>query len=236
VLNRRFTIVEGWNMRELRAALAKNEDLQHETGAMSDTELMGKLGHAGQHPEGRFLPETYLFVRGDSDLDILRRAHDAMAKALAAAWEGRAQDNVLATPDEALVLASIVEKETGVADERPQIAGVFARRLKLGNAPGNRPDDHLRHGQRVRRQHPQGGPAGDSPYNTYKIAACRRRRSRCPASTRCARSSTRGRRTRSTSWPSAMAAGAMSSAATTADHQAAWRAYYGALSRKESCA
>jgi len=170
VLNRRFTIVEGWNMRELRAALAKNEDLQHETASMSDTELMGKLGHAGQHPEGRFLPETYLFVRGDSDLDVLRRAHDAMAKALAAAWEDRAQDNVLQTPDEALVLASIVEKETGVADERPQIAGVFARRLKLGMRLETDPTIIYGMGSAYAGNIRKADLLADTPYNTYKRA------------------------------------------------------------------
>ena len=83
-----------------------------ETGDMDDAALMAALGHPGQHPEGRFLPETYAYQRGDSDLDILRRAHVAMAQALDEAWQARADDVPLATPDEALVLASIVEKET----------------------------------------------------------------------------------------------------------------------------
>ena len=125
-------IVPGWTVRDLRAALKKNTQLGHETGELTDAALMAKLGHAGQHPEGRFLPETYQFVRGDTDLDILRRAYDAMTRALDAAWEDRATDTVLKSKDEVLILASIVEKETGVGDERPQIAGVFARRLKLG--------------------------------------------------------------------------------------------------------
>ncbi|QIL20989.1 endolytic transglycosylase MltG [Thermomonas sp. HDW16] len=132
VERRMFTIVEGWNIRELRAALAKVESLQQESTKLDDAALMKTLGHAGQHPEGRFLPETYAWVRGDSDLDILKRAHDAMDNALDAAWASRAGDVPLKTRDEALVLASIVEKETGIAEERPAIAGVFARRLKIG--------------------------------------------------------------------------------------------------------
>src|SRR3546814_1917663 len=86
---------------------------------------MEALAHPGQHPEGRFLPGTYAYTRGDSDLDLLGRAHDALDKALDAAWQSRDADLPLASKEEALVLASIVEKETGIADERPQIAGVF---------------------------------------------------------------------------------------------------------------
>jgi UPF0755 protein len=170
VVNRRFTIVEGWNMRELRAALARNKELAQETTSMSDAELMGKLGHAGQHPEGRFLPETYLFVRGDSDLDVLRRAHEAMARTLAQTWEDRAQDNVLKTPEEALILASIVEKETGVADERPQIAGVFARRLKLGIRLQTDPTVIYGMGSAYAGNIRKSDLLTDTPYNTYTRA------------------------------------------------------------------
>ena len=115
---------------------------------------MAQLGHPGQHPEGRFLPETYVYTRGDSDLDVLKRAHAAMDKALDAAWQSRAADLPLKSTDEALILASIVEKETGIADERPQIAGVFAAPAEARHAPADRPDRDLRHGQRLRRQHP----------------------------------------------------------------------------------
>jgi UPF0755 protein len=93
---------------------------------------MARLGAGGMHPEGRFLPETYHYTRGLTDLDVLRRTYTAMQTALEAAWRKRAADVPLKTPYEALILASIVEKETGVAAERPQIAGVFARRLRLG--------------------------------------------------------------------------------------------------------
>ena len=132
VIQQRITIVEGWNFRTLRAALAANPGLEATTAGSSDAEIMDKLGRKGVHPEGRFLPETYLFTRGTSDLDILRRAADAMDDALAKVWQQRAPNKYIDTPDKLLTLASIVEKETGVASERPRIAGVFLRRLELG--------------------------------------------------------------------------------------------------------
>ena len=131
VMNYRFTIVEGWNIRELRAALAKATPLQQKTADLDNAALMRALGLGAQHPEGRFLPETYLYTRNDSDLDVLKRAAEAMEKALAEAWSGRDPDLPLKTPYEMLTLASIVEKETGIASERPQIAGLFLRRLKV---------------------------------------------------------------------------------------------------------
>ena len=170
VISHRFTIVEGWNIRDLRAALARAELLRHETGAMDDAQLMAALGHAGQHPEGRFLPETYAFVRGDSDLDVLRRADAAMEKSLDAAWKDRAPDTVLKSKDEALVLASIVEKETGVAEERPQIAGVFARRLKLGMRLQTDPTVIYGMGSGYAGNIRKTDLLADTPYNTYTRA------------------------------------------------------------------
>jgi UPF0755 protein len=115
----------------LPSTLAKAEPLEHETAALDDAALMARLGFPGQHPEGRFLPETYLYTRGDDDLDILARAHAAMRKALDEAWKARAPDLPLKSPEELVVLASIVEKETGIADERSRVAAVFINRLKL---------------------------------------------------------------------------------------------------------
>ena len=167
VIHHRFTIVEGWNIRELRAALAKAAPLEQGSAALDDAALMAKLGHAGQHPEGRFLPETYLYTRGDSDLDVLARAHAAMAQALASAWEARTDDSVLKTPDEMLTLASIVEKETGIAEERPQIAGVFERRLRIGMRLQTDPAVIYGIGPgydgNIRRRDLE----TDTPYNTY---------------------------------------------------------------------
>lgn len=131
VTSYRFTIIEGWNIRELRAALAKATPLKQDGAQLDHAALMQALGRGGQHPEGRFLPETYHYTRNDSDVDVLRRAADAMDKALADAWEARDPGLPLRTPYELLTLASIVEKETGAPEERPQIAGVFVRRLQV---------------------------------------------------------------------------------------------------------
>ena len=163
----RFTIVEGWNIRELRTALARAQPLLQKTAEMSADELMAALGHAGEHPEGRFLPETYVYGRGDSDLDLLRRAYDAMEKALATAWGQRQPDTKLKTPYEMLVMASIVEKESGIAEERPQIAGLFDRRLKIGMRLQTDPTVIYGIGPdydgNIRRTH----LTTDTPYNTY---------------------------------------------------------------------
>jgi len=167
VLSYRFTIVEGWNIRQLRAALARATPLRQETADLDDGALMAKLGHADQHPEGRFLPETYVYTRNDSDLDLLRRAHDALDRALDAAWESRAADLPLQSKDEALVLASIVEKETGIADERPQIAGVFLRRLKLGMRLQTDPTVIYGMGSAYAGNLRKTDLLADTPYNTY---------------------------------------------------------------------
>lgn len=132
VVQHRLTIVEGWNFRQLRAALARATPLVQEGARLDDAALMAALGFPGEHPEGRFLPETYVYQRGDSDLDVLGRAHKAMTQALEQVWQERAQGLPLDNPYELLTLASIIEKETGLAAERPQIAGVFVRRLKMG--------------------------------------------------------------------------------------------------------
>ena len=129
IVSHRFTIVEGWNIRELRAALAKATPLKQTIADLDDAALMKALGREGVHPEGRFLPETYAYTGNDSDLDLLRRANADLEKTLDVAWQARAADLPLKTKEEALVLASMVEKDTGIASERPQFAGVFVRWL-----------------------------------------------------------------------------------------------------------
>lgn len=170
VVSYRFTIVEGWNIRELRAALAKAQPLKQETAQLDDAALMKALGHAGQHPEGRFLPETYQYNRGDSDLQVLKRAYAAMDKALTEAWNARAADVPLRSADEALILASIVEKETGIAEERPQIAGLFARRLKLGMLLQTDPAVIYGMGSSYAGNIRKQDLTTDTPYNTYTRA------------------------------------------------------------------
>ena len=167
VISYRFTIVEGWNIRQLRAAINNATPLLHETNQLDDTALMKLLGHQGQHAEGRFLPETYVYSRGDSDVDVLKRAHEAMDKALAEAWESRAQDVPLKSAEEALILASIIEKETGLASERPQIAGVFARRLKLGMKLQTDPTVIYGIGSAYDGNIRRRDLLTDTPYNTY---------------------------------------------------------------------
>ena len=132
VIQHRFTIVEGWTFVQLRAALAQATDLKQTLAANADADIMRALGDADSPAEGWFLPETYSYVKAMSDLDILRRAHESMRKELDRLWAARAQAQPLQSPYQALILASIVEKETARADERPQIAGVFLHRLQLG--------------------------------------------------------------------------------------------------------
>ena len=132
VIQHKCTIVEGWTFAQLREALAHDAELAQTLPALGDGELMKTLGAGGAPPEGWFLPETYQFVKGMSDLDILRRAHTAMQRKLDTLWAARAPDLPLTSPYQALILASIVEKETAQPAERGLIAGVFEHRLKIG--------------------------------------------------------------------------------------------------------
>lgn len=170
VIQHRVTIVPGWNIRDLRAALAKADPLVHDATGLSDADLMAKLGKPGQHPEGRFLPETYVYTRGDGELDVLRRAHGAMEKALDAAWRARHKESVLKSPDEMLTLASIVEKETGIAEERPAIAGLFERRLRIGMRLQTDPTVIYGMGTRYDGNIRKADLTTDTPYNTYTRA------------------------------------------------------------------
>ena|SRR5690554_3257569 len=128
VISYRFTIVEGWSLQQLLDNLGQDPVLVHTVTTVADLAVLEQLPAA--HPEGWFLPETYVFTRGDKDIDILRRAYSAMQIALEKTWQGRAQGLPYETPYELLIMASIVEKETSMPDERPDIAGVFVRRLQ----------------------------------------------------------------------------------------------------------
>jgi len=167
VLQRDFTVVDGWTFRQLREALAKVPTLRHDAASVEDAELMRRIGAPGEKPEGRFLPETYAYVKGDSDLDILKRAHAAMVRTLAELWPGRDKDLPLATPYEALILASIVEKETGRAEERPKIAGVFMRRLQNHMLLQTDPAVIYGMGETYAGNIRRGDLLADTPYNTY---------------------------------------------------------------------
>ena len=140
VIQYRITFVEGWTVHDLRLALAADPVLVQTLPGVPEDELLAHIGvsklpeGAGEAhaAEGLFLPETYHFTRGTTDAQLLKRAHEALVQALDAAWTSRAADLPLASPYDALVLASIVEKETGLPEERGEVAGVFVRRLKLG--------------------------------------------------------------------------------------------------------
>ena len=167
---RALTLVEGWNFRQVRAALAAEESLRHDSAALSDADLMVQLERSGVHPEGRFFPDTYAYAKGSSDLAVLRRALHSMDRRLEAAWSQRATDTPLKSADEALILASIVEKETGRASDRGQIAGVFANRLRIGMLLQTDPTVIYGLGEKfdgnLRRRDLQ----TDTPWNTYTRA------------------------------------------------------------------
>jgi len=129
---RSVTLVEGWTFKQVRAALLKAEHLKPDSKGLSDALIMEQLGLPGRHPEGRFYPDTYTYAKGSSDLKVLLRALHAMDKQLMQAWQARAVDTPLKTLEELLILASIIEKETGQPSDRPMVASVFSNRLRLG--------------------------------------------------------------------------------------------------------
>jgi UPF0755 protein len=125
-------LIDGWTFRQFRAELAKADALKPTTAGLSDEQIMQALGAPNVSPEGRFHPDTYAYSKGSSDIAVLRRAYRAMQRRLESAWQERAPDTPLRSADDALVLASIVEKETGVGADRARIAGVFVNRLRIG--------------------------------------------------------------------------------------------------------
>lgn len=170
VVQRSLTLVEGWNFRQVRNALASAENLRQTLPAeLTDGEVMAALGYAGEHPEGRFFPDTYQYTLGMSDRDILQRAHERMAAVLEEVWAARDEGLPITSAYEALILASIVEKETGVPSERAEIAGVFTRRLRIGMRLQTDPTVIYGLGTdyqgNIRRRHLQQPTA----YNTYVI-------------------------------------------------------------------
>ena len=131
VLLHTLTIPEGWNFRQALAAIQANPDVVVEFAGLSPEEIMKRLGQAGRNPEGLFFPDTYRFPRGTTDRELLQLAQSRLEEELASAWLKRSRGLTLPSPYEALILASLVEKETGEADERPLIAGVFLNRLRI---------------------------------------------------------------------------------------------------------
>ena len=164
-----LTLVEGWNFRQVRAALAKNDKLEQTLAGLSDSELMEKLGHAGVFPEGRFFPDTYRFVRGMTDAEVLEKAYDRLEEVLAKEWSKRSPDVPYSEPYQALIMASLVEKETGVPQERGQIAGVFVRRMQIGMMLQTDPTVIYGLGERYNGKLTRASLREPTPYNTYVI-------------------------------------------------------------------
>jgi UPF0755 protein len=164
------TLVEGWNFHQVRAALAKEEKLDHTLEGLSDSQVMEKLGHAGLFPEGRFFPDTYRFVRGMTDVELLKTAYDRLDEVLAKEWNQRATDLPYSDPYQALIMASLVEKETGVPQERGQIAGVFVRRMAIGMLLQTDPTVIYGLGDRYSGKLTRAHLKEPTPYNTYVIA------------------------------------------------------------------
>lgn len=165
-----LTLVEGWNFRQVRAALAKEEKLDHNLNGLSDSQVMDKLGHTGVFPEGRFFPDTYRYVRGMSDIELLKTAYDRLDEVLAKEWEQRAADAPYTEPYQALIMASLVEKETGVPQERGQIAGVFVRRMAMGMLLQTDPTVIYGLGERYSGKLTRAHLKEATPYNTYMNA------------------------------------------------------------------
>ncbi|GKS70291.1 UPF0755 protein [Nitrosomonas sp. PY1] len=129
---REITFIEGWTFAQLRKTLNNHPDVKHDSIALSELQILQHIGAAETLAEGLFFPDTYFFVRGDSDLNIFRRAYQAMQSHLQTYWLARCESLPLTTPYEALILASIIEKETGLESDRAEIAGVFVNRLRKG--------------------------------------------------------------------------------------------------------
>jgi UPF0755 protein len=126
------SVIEGWTFKQLRDALDTNPDINHDTANLTDREILQRIGATENHPEGLFFPDTYYFAAGSSDLRIFKRAYQTMQKRLQEAWLARAPGLPMQSQYQALILASIVEKETGTASDRAMIAGVFVNRLRKG--------------------------------------------------------------------------------------------------------
>ena len=162
-----ITLVEGWTFVQVRAALQKAELLAPDTIGLEPEMIMEKLGRPGVHPEGRFFPDTYTYAKGSSDLALLKRAARAMDKRLDAAWSLRNPDTPLKSPEQALILASIVEKETGKSADRAQIGGVFSNLLRIGMPLQTDPTVIYGLGAKFDGNLRKRDLLADTPYNTY---------------------------------------------------------------------
>jgi UPF0755 protein len=162
-----IVFVEGSTFRQLRSVLDAHSDVRHDTAGLTDRDLLARIGAQEVYPEGLFFPDTYLFAKQSSDVHILRRAYGAMQRRLAAEWQARDPSLPYRTPYEALIMASIVEKETGLATDRPMVASVFVNRLRLGMLLQTDPTVIYGLGERFDGNLRKRDLTADTPYNTY---------------------------------------------------------------------
>ncbi|MBC7917171.1 MAG: endolytic transglycosylase MltG [Rhodoferax sp.] len=164
---RSVVLLEGWNIRQVREALRKADQLKPLTQGLSEPALMEQLGRPGVHPEGRFFPDTYTYPKGSSDIMLLQRAMRAMDKRLAKAWELRDATVALQSPEQALILASIVEKETGRESDRTMVSSVFNNRLRIGMRLQTDPTVIYGLGEAFDGNLRKNDLLTDTPWNTY---------------------------------------------------------------------
>ncbi|MDW7747772.1 endolytic transglycosylase MltG [Halomonas sp.] len=164
-----LTVPEGWTFAQMRELLDAAPKLAHHTEGLSDEQVMARLDREGRHPEGWFFPDTYRYHKGLSDLEILRQALDRMEATLDEVWAGRDDDLPLENPYEALIMASLIERETGAPEERPEIAGVFKRRLERGMRLQTDPTVIYGMGERYEGNITRADLREATPYNTYVI-------------------------------------------------------------------
>lgn len=165
-----FSIIEGWSFRQLIQAVSDNTALEHTLAGLDDAAIMERLGHKGLHPEGRFFADTYTFSKGGSDIEFLQRAYQKMSEVLADEWSARDKELPYKNAYEALIMASIVEKETGLAVERKKIAGVFVRRLQKNMRLQTDPTVIYGLGDRYQGNLTRKHLLQTTPYNTYRVA------------------------------------------------------------------
>ncbi len=170
VMQARLTFVEGWTYQRIRQALRDSPAVKQTLHELTDEEILKRLGAEHSSPEGLFLPDTYVFAPGTSDFEILQQAYQAQQEFLQKAWEERSADLPLASPYEALILASIVEKETGKTEERARVAGVFVNRLHRGMLLQTDPTVIYGMGDRYQGRIRKRDLQTDTPWNTYTRA------------------------------------------------------------------
>jgi UPF0755 protein len=165
-----LVIIEGWTFAQMRKAIAEHKALKHDTADLSEQELLAKVAPGYKKAEGLFFPDTYLFAKGSSDLQIYKQAHALLLKHLNEGWASRDPAGPYKTPYEALTMASIVEKETGLESERAMIAGVFVNRLKSGMLLQTDPTVIYGMGTQYQGNIRKRDLLTDTPYNTYTRA------------------------------------------------------------------